>query len=138
MNIKKFAKSISGKEYGTPQFTKEEIQIAKNNKWVIVYGASDDLMELDGYIHDETEVYDGGIVHIQLPYNHESGSVIGGGVVGNYGLQNVMSIIAKWCEDKDSDGNVISWTYDTSVPHEEFNIFEDGEIYCRGIVFAAD
>lgn len=29
MNIKDFAKSISGKEYGYPQFTKEEIETAK-------------------------------------------------------------------------------------------------------------
>lgn len=32
MNIKEFAKSISGKEYGYPQFTKEEIKTAKENE----------------------------------------------------------------------------------------------------------
>lgn len=29
MNIKEYAKSISGKEYGYPQFTKEEIEKAE-------------------------------------------------------------------------------------------------------------
>lgn len=48
MNIKEYAKSISGKEYGYPQFTKEEIETAEENGFIIVYGASDDLMEFDG------------------------------------------------------------------------------------------
>ena len=32
MDIKEFTKSLDGKQYGYPQFTKEEIQIAKIKK----------------------------------------------------------------------------------------------------------
>lgn len=53
MDIKEFAKSISGKEYGYPQFTKEEIETAKENGFVVVYGCSDDLMEFEGAVQDE-------------------------------------------------------------------------------------
>ena len=28
-----------------------------------------------------------------------------------------------------------SWAYKTDIPHETFDIMEDGELYCRGIVF---
>jgi hypothetical protein len=28
-----------------------------------------------------------------------------------------------------------SWTYKTDIPHATFDIFEDGEKFCRGIVF---
>ena len=35
MDIKEFAKLISGKERGYPQFTKEEIVTAKENGFVI-------------------------------------------------------------------------------------------------------
>lgn len=59
MDIKEFAKSISGKEYGYPQFTKEEIETAKENGFVIVYGCSDDLMEFEGAIRDEGCCFDG-------------------------------------------------------------------------------
>ena len=31
-----------------------------------------------------------------------------------------------------------SWTYKTDIPHSTFDILEDGEKYCRGIVFALD
>lgn len=63
MDIKEFAKSISGKEYGYPQFTKEEIEAARKNGFVIVYGCSDDLMEFEGAIQDEGgEPYCRGIV----------------------------------------------------------------------------
>lgn len=138
MNIKEFAEMLSGKEYRHPQFTSEEIQIAKENGFVIVYGASDDLMELEGAIYDEAGVWDGGTVHIQCPYQ-KAGQIIGGGVVaGNNGQQNVMTITAKWCEDRDENGEIISWTYETSVPHETFDIMENGEVYCRGIVFRID
>jgi hypothetical protein len=136
MNLKEFAEKLTGREYGYPQFTKEEIAEAKENGIVIVSGASDDLMELEGAIQDEADVWDGGKVHIQVPYE-VAGQIIGGGVVaGNNGQNNVMSVLAKWCEDKDEQGRVISWSYETSVPHETFDIMENGEIYCRGIVFS--
>lgn len=67
MDIKEFAKSISGKEYGYPQFTKEEIETAKENRFVIVYGCSDDLMEFEGAIRDEGGCFDGGRVF----FNHD-------------------------------------------------------------------
>lgn len=136
MQLKEFANKLNGREYKHPQFAKEEIEEAKANGIVIVYGASDDLIELDGAICDEAGVWDGGTVHIQWPYMN-AGQKIGGGIVaGNNGQQNVMSITAKWCEDKDENGNTISWAYETSVPHETFDIMEDGEVYCRGIVFS--
>ena len=40
---------------------KEIVEFAKENGIVIVYGASDDLMELDGAIYDEFGCYEGGV-----------------------------------------------------------------------------
>ena len=135
MKLKEFAKKLNGREYEYPLFTKAEIEEAKANDIVIVYGASDDLIELAGAIYDETDVWDGGTVHIQYPYMKDGQKIGGGFVSGNNGQQNVMSITAKWCEDEDENGNIITWSYETSVPHETFDILEDGELYCRGIVF---
>lgn len=129
MDIKEFAKSISGKEYGYPQFTKEEIKTAEENGFVIVYGASDDLMEFEGAICDEGGCFDGGRVYFNKTEVCQDES--DRSAFDNYSN----SINAVWDGDTDENGKLITWTYETDIPHETFMIYEDGEPYCRGIVF---
>lgn len=62
MNIKEYAQKLDNRQYGYPQFTKEELLIAKDNGFVIVCGASDDLMEFYGAITDEGDCFEGGTV----------------------------------------------------------------------------
>lgn len=132
MGIKEFAKSISGKEYGYPQFTKEEIETAKENGFVIVYGASDDLMEFEGAIYDEVGCFDGGTDLID-----KTGAISEDSADDED--KDLQRIEAIWCGgEKDENGNEITWTYETDIPHETFMIYEDGEPYCRGIVFSID
>lgn len=38
MELKEFAAMLNGREYGYPQFTQEELRIAKDNGFVIVSG----------------------------------------------------------------------------------------------------
>ena len=128
MNIKDFAKSISRKEYGYPQFTKEEIETAKENGFVIVYGYSDDNMEFDGAIEDESGCFDGGDVYFNRKEACQDNDE-------REGYPNC--ITALWCEEEEN-GKPICWTYETDIPHETFMIYEDGEPYCRGIVFSID
>lgn len=129
MDIKEFSKMIDGKEYGYPQFTKEEIQIAKDNGFVIVYGASDDLMEFCGAIEDEGGCFDGGEVFFDRD-----------GVAYDEDDKKPNVIEALWCDDDTiaEDSTIITWTYKTDIPHETFMIYEEGEKYCRGIVFSVD
>ena len=127
MDIKEFAKMLDNREYGYPQFTKEEIQIAKDNGFVIVYGASDDLMEFDGAITDEVGCFDGGEAWFDGKRITDTPTTV-----------YDMCIKALWCDDdiKDEKGGLITWTYKTDIPHETFMIYEEGrESYCRGIVF---
>lgn len=126
MDLKDFAKMINGKQYGFPQFTKEEIQAAKDNGFVIVCGASDDLMEFEGAITSEGDCYEGGTV-----WFNNQGVIDGPAVTGDRCIE------ALWCDPdaKDADGRQITWSYKTDIPHETFMIYEDDEIYCRGIVF---
>ena len=129
MDIKEFAKSISGKEYGYPQFTKEEIETAKENGFVIVCGASDDLMEFEGAMRDEAGCFEGGNIYLDKT-----------GVIDDNFVTSFLSCIkAIWCGgEKDKDGKEITWTYETDIPHETFMIYENGEPYCRGIVFSIE
>ena len=126
MDIKEYAEMLNGKEYGYSMFSKEELQIAKDNGFVIVYGASDDLMEFDGSLYEEAGCYDGGNVYFDKT-----------GAVTDEEFSGSRCIEAVWCDKErtDENGNVIAWTYKTDIPHETFMIYEDGEPYCEAIVF---
>jgi hypothetical protein len=106
-------------------------RIAAENGLVIVFGASDDLCEFRGAINDELfGVWEGATI----PLNKD-------GIVTNecdddrcpyYAKkkEQATNIRAKWC-----DGD-IAWTFETDIPHATFDIYDDGEIFCRGIVFS--
>ena len=125
--LKQFAQILNGRQYGYPQFTKEEIQLAKDNGYVIVTGISDDLVELDGAIYDEADCYDGGKIYIDTMNFHVRKK--------EYDIFHSLCIKVNWCKDKDENGNIIPWTYETDIEHESFMIYEDDKPYCRGIVF---
>ena len=101
---------------------------------VIVFGASDDLMEFRGAIYDEAGCCGGGSVLID-----QSGIIPSWDDVcedeaeaEKYFTRKkaVAEIEAVWAEGD------VSWQYKTDIPHETFKVMEDGEVYCIGIVFA--
>ena len=128
MIIKEIADMLDGREY-TEEMSEQDIQYAKENGAVVVFGASDDLMEFRGAIEDEVGGYGGGKAYVNK-----------NGLVTNecdnencpYFRERQLSakaITAIW----DSEG--YSWIYKTDIPHETFEILEEGDKYCRGIVF---
>ena len=120
MELKEFATMLNNREYDYPQFTKEELRIAEENGFVIVCGASDDLMEFYGAIRSEGDCFDGGTVW----FNKD-------GVIDAPTTTGDKSIEALWCKEDD-----VTWTYKTDIPHETFMIYDQDEKYCRGIVFS--
>lgn len=128
VTLKEFAQMLDGREYGFPQFTPEEIRTAKENGFVIVHGASDDLMEFEGTIRDEGGCFDGGEV-----YFNKTGVVF---PEDDEQPEDCSQITALWSAEKDENGNPATWAYQTDIPHETFKIWEDGELYCIGIVFS--
>ena len=134
-SLLEWAKLLEGREYGR-EISSDERDIAKENRIVIVFGGSDDLMEFAGAIYDEVDCFSGGIAYVtadgQLLENKCSEEDC-----PYFEKEKRMSteIKAIW----DHDG--YSWVYETQIPHETFNIFEDVEdadTYCRGIVFSQD
>lgn len=136
-NKESLAARLNGREIGD-EITSEEEKLAKTNGLVVIFGASDDLCELRGAIEDEVGCYDGGTVFIG-----RDGKILqeidddDREVLEKYGLykaahdarMNAIQVEAEWCEVED-----YSWTYSTTTPHATFDILEDGEPYCRGIV----
>lgn len=124
------AAKLDFREY-TKEITQPEAESAKRDGLVVVFGASDDLMEFRGAIHDEISASDG-----------TEACLTSAGLVENdcdnddcphfkRAKKAATKIRAVWHDD---GGH--SWTFETDIPHATFEIVEDGSPYCRGIVFA--
>lgn len=127
--MKEFAQQLNGREYDFQMFSGQEIQMAKENGWVIVTGASDDLMEFEGAMYDEGGCFDGGKVFF-------SKEAVWNGEDDKSAFPNCIEAIWFGKEILDKNGNVIPWTYKTDIPHETFMVYEDGNPYCLGLVFS--
>lgn len=124
MDKKELAQLINGREYGYGIF-RDVRRAAIDAGLVIVSGASDDLMEFDGAIYDEGGCFDGGKVFFDRTGVSQDGD------------ERANCIEALWCNKSalDENGNVVTWTYKTDIPHETFIIYDDGKPFCQGIVF---
>lgn len=58
--------------------------------------------------------------------------------VDQEGEERANWIDAVWCDGMNRDGLPATWTYETEIPCERFDIWEDGEIYCVGLVFSIE
>jgi hypothetical protein len=105
---------------------------------VAVFGQSDDLMEFRGAIYDETDAYNGARVLID-----SEGLIPTFDAVSDEGDEEMMAayfrrkplgvaVEAIWSPD-DLEA---SWLIRTEIPHATFGILEDGDLFCRGVVFA--
>lgn len=127
---------LNGREY-TEEITREEEQAAKISGLLVIFGASDDLMEFRGSIHDEIGapnrepiLFDAkGIIPPweQINHNDEDEARAYFTRKQNAGVMNVQAI---WCDNPDAP----AWTYKTDLPHSTFEIKEGDEVFCRGIV----
>ncbi len=107
MTKEELAEMLNNRAY-LHETTPELEQLAKDNNLLIVFGGSDDLCEFRGAIFDEIGCYDGGTIrHKELS----------------------KPIEALWCSGRDC-----SWSYETELPHAEFNIYDDDELFCIGMV----
>jgi hypothetical protein len=127
------AVALSGREYPF-DLTDEEQAQAKAAGLVVIFGASDDLMELRGAINDEFSCYDGGTALIDakglLP---DRENIEGDDELKDFFAREPLAhkVEALSCEEGD-----YTWTYRTSIPHATFDVTGVGGPYCRGIVIS--
>lgn len=133
MNKEELAKELDGNQYRDEVSSELELK-AKENGLVIIFGASDDLMEIRGAIDDEIGMYEGGeayihnndILRCEDPFDDLDEMIQ---FLAGFGVAVCQhKIIAEW--DKDD----YSWVYSSEIPHASFDILEDDDKYCRGIV----
>lgn len=130
ISIKEFAKLLNNREYGE-EITDKEIELAKELGFIVVFGTSDDLLELRGVINDEIDCYNGGKIYIDKDGEYDIFEECECNCKHSQLAKERCNIIeALWYQKEN-----ISWIYKTDIPHETFNILEGSKIYCRGIIF---
>jgi hypothetical protein len=130
---------INGRNY-RDEMNKEEEQIAKESGLIVIFGASDDLTEFRGAINDELDATDGAIFIIALPgtevlcdddgETYRKAKKLEAIQVETWSLEQKNRVESVWCPDELD----CSWLIKTDLPHASFDIMEDGELYCRGVV----
>ena len=137
MTKEELASALNGRQY-TSEISDREEQMAKESGLLVLFGASDDLCELRGAINDELSAYNGCTLLIgpdgnllqEIDRDDEE-------VLKRHGLfvalaerrKSAIKIDCKWCATKE-----YSWTFETESPHAAFDVLEDDDKFCRGIV----
>lgn len=131
MTAKELATKLNGREY-LKEMSKAEEAEAKQSGLVVIFGYSDDNMEIRGAEYDEIGAWGGGAAYFKdgklLVNKCESNDCPHFAKLKD----KAKKVVALW----DEEG--YSWVYKTDIPHETFDIMEDGEKFCRGIVFSLD
>lgn len=109
---------------------------ARQHRLVIVSGYSDDLMSFEGAIYDELDCYEGGTAYVDSDGLLDRNMIDDDDddEIANFVLRKraARTINAIWSDEGPA------WTYETEIPHATFEVMDDGEVYCRGIVFSLD
>lgn len=126
--------ALNGAEYGYDfdNLLRKLAPQAEEAGLLIVYGASDDLMEFDGAFRDEVGAYGGTVAHLDRKgvLDRDQIDDDDDDAIADFTIRKRTSrpIEAVWGEDD------ISWQFRTEIPHATFDVMEDGEVFCRGIV----
>jgi hypothetical protein len=126
MTKETLAAQLTGREYGNEIDPLEE-KDAKDNGLVVVFGYSDDGVEFKGAINEEVGGYGGATIEFTKAgiFRDEDDDE----VLEKYSAQVPFNkIVATYSP----------WVFKTEIPHTTFDIMEDGELSCRGIVFSVN
>lgn len=127
--VDEYAKLLNGREY-LNELTKEEEEDLKEKGIVVVFGYSDDNTEFRGAMYEEIPSYGGTTI-----YFDEDGIFEGCECECKYS-EKVKNRCEKIEVLWDRDG--YSWTYKTDKAVKTFDILDDGDLYCKGIIFLLD
>ena len=140
MTPQQFSELITNREYPF-RMSDAEIDLAKENSLCVLWGQSDDLLEVDGFCCDEVGAYDGTTCRLDkkgfLEINED-------GTFQNDEPETIQQC-RQWVERYDASIKVEAvWCPDTQLSWEirashsfdgaEFLVREDGEPMCKGLI----
>jgi hypothetical protein len=139
MFISEWAEKLNGIEYPADDELQNLNSKLRADGIIAVCGASDDLLEFYGVIYDEMDALDGTEVRIS---SREKGTAFifdeeenrDSAEFNREEIEAMEKIKAVWTP-KDIKA---SWKIETEIPCIPFDIMEDGELYCRGVLIHID
>ena len=123
MTKEELASMLNGRQY-RDETTPEIERMAKQNGLCIAFGASDDLLEFRGTVYDEVGAWRGTTAYLSKKGNVKDESKPGR-----------IEVTAIWLPGPPIREPWASWLVEVNIPFAPFDIFYDGELYCRGCVF---
>ena len=128
---------LNGNEYAE-EVSGDQAKIAEQNRLVVVYGYSDDIVVFNGAITDDFGAYNGttldvgalGVIPDWDSFDHDREDKCRKYFTRKDAPHK--AIKAKW---NDTEAGP-AWTFETDIPHATFDIVEEGDVFCRGIVFS--
>lgn len=135
MSILKEAKERFGRrEIGHEVSAADKAWLIENNL-VVIYGASDDLAEIDGAVCDEVGIgwrnksilFHRGSVYV--PECDDEGCPHEEAI-----RNNCERVGVRW--DESITGP--SWYYIATFPHETFDVYDGDDYYCQAVIFKAE
>ena len=139
------AAQLNGRNY-RDEIEKEEEQIAKESGLIVIFGASDNLVEFRGAICDEINAYDGtdfiiATPGMEIPVDEDEETyrkakkLEAVPIIAEESSIKKNRFTAEWCPTHEGETEpYTSWHISTLLPHVSFDIMEDGELYCRGLI----
>lgn len=136
MTVETLAALLNGRNYRN-EITKEEVAAAKAAGLLVLFGYSDDNVELRGVFEDEVGMCDGGTIHLHR-----------GGLLENADKTGCDRCAAQLRRDQEKcvavaccwDASPYAWNIkldrEGAVPSAQFDIVEGNEKFCRGLVIA--
>lgn len=150
--IEDLAKLLDGNEYRDELYNEYGMNIydiCKKNKWIIIYGASDDLIEFEGVISDEDGAWDGTLCKLVKPgdfylededdetykkakdYKFVRINQDELNELKNNNYKDTCVVEMLWCPD----GTDMSWQVNVKgAEFAKFNVMEDEEVYCEAAI----
>lgn len=133
-----FAAKLNNRQYRA-EMTREEEAEAKACGLLVLFGASDDLLEFRGMLRDEAGAWEGAEVRLRqttkglriIEDREDARTLIEEGWTPPTPL---IAIKAEW-SPADLEA---SWRITADVPFAAFDIMEDDQLYCRGAVIDLD
>ena len=128
---------IGDLEYGD-DIPADADKLAETIGAAIIYGYSDDGVMVDGVVSDQGSAYDSNTLWLDrkgfLPINEDLTLDDEPATVDECReivkrFDSAVKLKAIWGDTG------LAWRYETEVEHRTFEIKEDGEVWCRGIVF---
>jgi hypothetical protein len=135
MTKEELAARLDGREVGE-EITSEEAAEARAADLLVIYGASDDLLEAEGAFRDEVEAP--GSVELDgkgfLPWERDDSwsDAVMEAFFARRRAPGLIEVTAEWCPAEAEDGRC--WDISTAAPHATFRVMEDGKVFSVGIV----